>query len=137
MALSDLTRGGRDPAAQYQRMTETPVSRLVLTLAVPTVISMLITNIYNLVDTAFVGMLGNSASGAVGIVFGYMAILQSFGFMYGQGGGSVTTGAGLLFVNGISPESTGDSDEATTGPASADAGVPDAFRETRNGESPG
>ncbi|MBQ3790525.1 MAG: MATE family efflux transporter [Lachnospiraceae bacterium] len=91
MALSDLTRGGRDPAAQYMKMTETPVSRLILTLAVPTVISMLVTNIYNLVDTAFVGMLGNSASGAVGIVFGYMAILQSFGFMYGQGGGSITS----------------------------------------------
>ena len=91
MALSDTLRGGKDPAAQYKKMTETPVSRLVLTLAVPTVISMLVTNIYNLVDTAFVGMLGTSASGAVGIVFGYMAILQSFGFMYGQGGGSITS----------------------------------------------
>lgn len=70
-------------------MTETPVEKLVATLAVPTVISMMVTNIYNLVDTAFVGTLGNSASGAVGIVFGFMSILQAVGFMCGQGAGSI------------------------------------------------
>ncbi|MBR1853163.1 MAG: MATE family efflux transporter [Lachnospiraceae bacterium] len=75
--------------AQYIKMTETPVEKLVAKLAVPTVISMMVTNVYNLVDTAFVGMLGNSASGAVGIVFGYMAILQAVGFLCGQGAGSI------------------------------------------------
>lgn len=74
---------------QYVKMTETPVEKLVATLAVPTVISMMVTNIYNMVDTAFVGTLGNSASGAVGVVFGYMAVLQAVGFMCGQGSGSV------------------------------------------------
>lgn len=74
---------------QYIKMTETPVQKLVATLAIPTVISMLVTNIYNLVDTAFVGTLGNSASGAVGVVFGYMSILQAMGFMCGQGAGSI------------------------------------------------
>ena len=70
-------------------MTQMPVSRLVITLSIPTIISMLITNIYNLVDTAFVGRLGNSASGAVGIVFGFMAVLQAVGFMFGNGAGSI------------------------------------------------
>ena len=70
-------------------MTQTPVSRLVITMSIPTIISMLITNIYNLVDTAFVGQLGNSASGAVGIVFGFMAVLQAVGFMFGNGAGSL------------------------------------------------
>ena len=70
-------------------MIKTPVSRLVLTLSVPTIISMLVTNIYNLADTAFVGQLGTSASGAVGVVFGFMAIIQAFGFMFGQGSGSM------------------------------------------------
>ena len=70
-------------------MTQTPVSRLVVTLSVPTIISMLITNIYNLADTAFVGQLGNAASGAVGIVFGFMAVLQAIGFMFGNGSGSI------------------------------------------------
>ena len=74
--------------SQYQKMTEAPVGRLVLELAIPTVISMLLTAVYNLVDTAFVGRLGTSASGAVGIVYGYMAILQAIGFMFGQGSGS-------------------------------------------------
>ncbi|MCR4754067.1 MAG: MATE family efflux transporter [Lachnospiraceae bacterium] len=78
-------------AAQFKKMTETPIPKLIITLSIPTIINMLVTNIYNLVDTAFVGRLGNSASGAVGIVFGYMAIVQAFGFMFGQGGGSIVS----------------------------------------------
>ncbi len=70
-------------------MTETPVSKLVLTLGVPTTVSMLVTNIYNMADTYFVSQLGTSASGAVGIVFGLMAVLQAVGFMFGHGAGSV------------------------------------------------
>ena len=75
------------------RMTDTPVSGLVLRLAVPSTITMMVSNIYNIVDTAFVGRLGTSASGAVGIVFGFMAIIQAFGFMFGQGGGSILSRA--------------------------------------------
>ena len=78
---------------QYEKMTDTPVPRLILGLSVPAVISMLVTNIYNLVDTAFVGRLGTSASGAVGIVFGFMSIIQAFGFMFGQGAGSILSRA--------------------------------------------
>ena len=74
--------------AQYRRMTETPVGSLVIRLGIPTTVSMLVTSIYNMADTAFVGRLGTSASGAIGIVFGYMAILQAIGFMFGQGSGS-------------------------------------------------
>ena len=73
---------------QYVKMTQTPVSKLILTLGLPTVVSMLVTNIYNMADTYFVGNLGTSASGATGIVFGLMAILQAFGFMFGHGAGA-------------------------------------------------
>jgi putative MATE family efflux protein len=76
-------------SSQYEKMTQAPVTKLVVTLGIPTTLSMLVTNIYNMVDTMFVGKLGNSASGAVGIVFGFMAILQAFGFMFGQGAGSI------------------------------------------------
>ena len=79
----------KENISQYDKMTKTPISKLVLTLSIPSVISMLVTNIYNLVDTAFVGQLGTSASGAVGIVFGFMAIIQAFGFLFGQGAGSI------------------------------------------------
>lgn len=78
---------------QYEKMTKTPVSRLILGLSVPTIISMLVTNIYNLVDTAFVGQLGTSASGAVGIVFGFMTVIQAVGFLFGQGAGSILSRA--------------------------------------------
>ncbi len=82
-----------DAVSQYNKMTKTPVPGLILTLSVPTIISMLVTNVYNLVDTAFVGRLGTSASGAVGVVFGFMAILQAVGFMFGQGSGSILSRA--------------------------------------------
>lgn len=75
--------------SQYEKMTQTPVQNLVAKLAVPTILTMLVTNIYNMADTAFVGTLGNSASGAVGIVFGFMSILQAIGFLFGQGSGSI------------------------------------------------
>jgi putative MATE family efflux protein len=75
--------------AQYQKMTETPVPQLIVQLGIPTTISMLVTNIYNMADTYFVGKLGTSASGAVGVVFGLMAIIQAFGFMFGHGAGSI------------------------------------------------
>ena len=74
---------------QYDKMTKQPVGSLVITLGIPTTISMLVTNIYNMVDTMFVGKLGTSASGAVGIVFGFMSILQAFGFLFGQRAGSI------------------------------------------------
>ena len=75
--------------AQYLKMTRTPIPRLVVRLSVPAVVSMLVTSIYNMVDTAFVGRLGDSASGAVGVVFGMMAIIQAVAFLFGQGSGAI------------------------------------------------
>ena len=76
-------------ALQFRRMTETPIPQLVLSLAAPTILSMLITSIYNLADTFFVGQISTSASGAVGIVSSLMAIIQALGFMLGHGSGSI------------------------------------------------
>ena len=75
--------------SQYDVMTEESVERLILKLGLPTTISMLVTNIYNVTDTYFVGRLGTSASGATGVVFALMAVLQAFGFMFGHGAGSI------------------------------------------------
>ena len=75
--------------SQYDEMTTRPVSKLLLKLSVPAIISMMITNLYNIVDTAFVGLLGTSESGATGVVFSFMSILQAVAFMCGQGSGSI------------------------------------------------
>ena len=75
--------------SQYERMTQESIPRLIAALSVPTILSMLVTNIYNLVDTAFVGRLGTSQSGAVGVIFGFMSVIQAVGFMFGQGSGSI------------------------------------------------
>ena len=72
---------------QYKEMTETSIEKLILKLSIPTIISMLVTNIYNMADTFFVGKLGTSASAAIGIVFSIMTINQAVGFMCGHGRG--------------------------------------------------
>lgn len=69
-------------------MTETPVALLILKLGIPTTISMLITSIYNMADTYFVGTLGESAQAATGVLFTLQTIIQGLGFMFGQGSGT-------------------------------------------------
>ena len=73
---------------KYIKMTTTPVEKLICSLAGPTIVSMLVTSFYNMADTFFVGKIGTSATGAVGIVFSVMAIIQAFGFFFGHGSGN-------------------------------------------------
>ena len=73
---------------QYDKMTKTPINKLVLQLGLPTTVSMLVTSVYNMADTFFVSQLGTSVSGATGVVFALMAIINAFGFMFGHGAGS-------------------------------------------------
>ena len=78
-----------DRHEKFLRMTTQPVERLVARLAVPTVVTMLVTAFYNMADTFYVGLLHNtSATGAVGVVFSFMAIIQAVGFFFGQGSGN-------------------------------------------------
>ena len=74
--------------AKYIQMTQIPVERLICRLAVPTIISNLITTFYNMADTFFIGKINTSASGAVGIAFSVMAVIQAIGFFFGQGSGN-------------------------------------------------
>ena len=69
-------------------MTQTPVPRLILQLGIPTTISMLITSIYNMADTYFVGTAGESAQAATGVLFTVQAVIQGLAFMLGHGGGT-------------------------------------------------
>ena len=71
----------------YKKMTETPVSKLIISLGIPTTVSMLITSIYNLADTYFVGTLGESAQGAISVLFTLQCIIQAVAFMFGHGAG--------------------------------------------------
>lgn len=73
---------------RFRQMTETPVSKLIPSLAVPTIISMLVTSIYNMADTFFVSQINTSASAAVGVIFSLMAMIQAVGFTFGMGGGN-------------------------------------------------
>lgn len=86
--MSEVTISAEE---QYNKMVNTPVSKLVTTLAIPTVISMLVTSIYNMADTFFVSQINTQASAAVGVVFPIMAIIQAFGFTLGMGSGSLVS----------------------------------------------
>ena len=79
----------RTTEEKHRRMTETPIPRLLFSLAIPTILSMLISAFYNMADTYFIGRLGSaSATAAVGICFPMMSVLQAVGFMFGQGSGT-------------------------------------------------
>lgn len=73
---------------KFIMMTQKPVEQLITSLATPTVVSMLITSIYNMADTFFVSRISTSASGAVGIAFSLMTIIQAIGFTFGTGAGN-------------------------------------------------
>lgn len=73
---------------KFVQMTTTPVPKLVCSLAVPTIISMLVSSFYNMADTFFVGKLDTQSTAAVGIVFSIMTIIQAVGFFFGHGSGN-------------------------------------------------
>jgi putative MATE family efflux protein len=77
-----------DQEQRFNRMTNTPIEKLILQLSLPSIIAMLITSIYNIADTFFVSQIGTSASAAVGVVFSLMALIQALGFMLGMGAGT-------------------------------------------------
>ena len=73
---------------RYEYLTQTPVPQLITRLSVPTILSMLVTGIYNTADTFFVGRISTQATAAVGLVFSVMAVIQAIGFFCGQGSGT-------------------------------------------------
>lgn len=77
-----------DPEERFRSMTTEPVSSLIYGLAVPTIVSMIVTALYNMADTYFVGRINTSATAAVGIVFSLMTIIQVVGMTLGVGSGS-------------------------------------------------
>ncbi|MDR1875780.1 MAG: MATE family efflux transporter [Synergistaceae bacterium] len=80
---------GDDPSeAKFLLMTQAPVESLICRMAIPTIATMLISALYNMADTYFVGSLGTSATGGVGVVFSLMAIIQALGFFFGHGSGN-------------------------------------------------
>lgn len=102
----------------YTFLTEAPVHKVVFTMAIPTIISMLSTSMYNLADTYFVGSINTQSVAAVGISFAMMAVIQAVGFFYGHGAGNyisrklgakeeenarkmATTGFVLSFLTGL------------------------------------
>lgn len=89
--MEAMTQDEARRQAHYEKMTQTPVPKLVTTLAIPTIISMMVSAIYNMADTFFVSQLGTSAVGAVGIVFFLMAIIQAVGFTLGMGSGTIVS----------------------------------------------
>lgn len=77
-----------DAAEKFLLMTRSPVEPLICRLAVPTIISNLVSTFYNMADTYYIGRISTSASAAVGVSFALMAVIQAVGFFFGQGSGN-------------------------------------------------
>ena len=77
-----------DAEKKFHKMTTEPVNKLVCSMALPSILSMLVTALYNLADTFFVGKLGTEATGAIGVVFPYMTLIQAIAFFFGHGSGN-------------------------------------------------
>ena len=101
--LKKLLRGGiqmknhQTQEERHEMLVNGPIETVIPKLAIPTIISMMVSSIYNTADTFFVSQIGTSASGAVGVIFSAMAIIQALSFMIGMGSGNYmarTFGAG-------------------------------------------
>lgn len=69
---------------------DAPVPRAVAKMAIPTVLSMLVVVLYNMVDTFFVGQTGDANQvAAVSVATPVFLILMAFGNMFGIGGSSL------------------------------------------------
>ncbi|MFC2326451.1 MATE family efflux transporter [Prevotella veroralis] len=73
---------------KYTFLTQAPVHRVIGAMAIPTIFSMLLTSMYNLVDTFFVGKINTQSTAAVGVVFSVMFFIQAFSFFFGNGSGN-------------------------------------------------
>ena len=73
---------------RYSMMTESPVRQLVMKMAVPTIISMMVTALYNIIDAFFVGHISTEATAGVGVSFAYMTFINAVGFFFGHGSGN-------------------------------------------------
>ena len=78
----------RNRHGNYEFLTQAPIPRVIGTMALPTMVSMLVTSLYNIVDTFFVGQLDTQSTAAVGVVFSLMYFMQAFGFFFGHGSGN-------------------------------------------------
>jgi putative MATE family efflux protein len=86
--VDDELRNQETAEKKRKEMLEAPVGMLVCKLAVPTTSIMMVSALYNMADTYFVSSLGKSATGAVGVSFSLMAIIQAIGFFFGHGAGN-------------------------------------------------
>ncbi len=77
---------------QFVKMTQTRISRLIISLGIPTTLSMMVTSLYNLADTFFVSQLKNDAiTAAANNLLALMSIIQALGFTFGMGSGNIVS----------------------------------------------
>ena len=85
------TTSEEDEQQRHERfvmMTESPVRQLVMKMAGPTIISMMVTALYNIIDAFFVGHISTEATAGVGVSFAYMTFINAIGFFFGHGSGN-------------------------------------------------
>ena len=72
----------------YQLLTQAPIHKAIISMALPTMLIMLTTGLYNIADTFFMGKLSTQATAAIGVAFSMMFFMQAMGFFCGHGSGN-------------------------------------------------
>lgn len=85
----NLKRADSDPQARYLKMTTESIPKLIVSMAVPAICSQIVTSLYNIADTYFVGSIGTSATAAPGVAMPLLMIIQAVSLMLAMGAGSL------------------------------------------------
>ena len=83
----------RDTELKHRQMTTDPPAKLVLRHSLPTVLAAVLPAVATIADAFFMARLGTAACGAVGVVFPIIAAIQTIGFVFGTGAGSMLSRA--------------------------------------------
>lgn len=80
-----------DPEARYRLMTTEKVPKLIISMAIPAIISQIVSSLYSLADTYFVSSIGTAATAAPGVAFPILLIIQAISLMFAVGAGSLAS----------------------------------------------
>ena len=79
----------RKPAVQENILGTEKISKLLVSFAVPGIVSMLVNSVYNIVDQIFIGQgVGYLGNGATNVIFPMSTLALAFAMMIGNGAGS-------------------------------------------------
>lgn len=83
--MSDISKQEQ----RYKRITEAKIYPLLWRMALPSMVGMIVSSVYSMTDTFFIGRLDRTElTASVGVAFSFISIVQAIGFWFGYGSGN-------------------------------------------------